>query len=110
MGCSTPETLAQPLAAQKVALTQDTPVRTLKPVPALGLVTIDQLVPFHVSIRVRKTLPLSHWPTAVQLLGLTHETPLSWFNSPLASGLVTIVQLVPFHVSMSVWVPPPLPA
>jgi hypothetical protein len=65
----------------------------------LGLVTIDQLVPFQCSTNVEELLLV---PTAKQLVVLGHDTPL---RTAELLGLVTIDQLVPFQCSTNVFVP-----
>src|SRR5207247_9818879 len=61
-----------PTAVQELDETQATPKRKSGLVPRLGLGTIDQLVPFQVSIRV--WAPLFIEPTAVQKLNEAQET------------------------------------
>jgi hypothetical protein len=98
-----------PTAVQAVAELHDTPLRTLYVAPGeLGLVWIDQLVPFHRSAKVT-TLPARLWkyPTAIQAVGDVHDTALSWPDvAPVGLGVGCIVQLVPFHRSANVpWWP-----
>ncbi len=70
----------------------------------LGLVTIDQLVPFHRSISAR--LPFRKAPTAKQSVALTHETPCRFASGdPLGSVVGTIDQLPATLRSISVRVP-----
>ena len=95
-----------PTAAQNAAVTQETPNRKLTwPVPGLGLGTIDQAVPFQVSISVRYDDRLlgdaADHPTAVQALADTQETPCS-SSRPALLGLGTIDQAVPFQRSTRV--------
>jgi hypothetical protein len=59
-----------------------------------GLGAIDQLLPFHCSIR--------SVPTAKQLVVLAHDTPLSaLLLGAERFGLATIDQLAPSHCSIS---------
>ena len=58
-------------AVQAAADTHDTPLSQL-PGLAWGLVTTDQLVPFHFSMSAFGTLP--SLPTAVQAAADTHDT------------------------------------
>jgi hypothetical protein len=62
----------------------------------LGVVWIDQLVPFHCSASV----PVLELPTAVHAVLDVHDTPES--GAPDGLGVVWIDQLVPFHCSASV--------
>jgi hypothetical protein len=66
-----------------------------------GLVTIDQVVPFH-----RSTNVVVDWyafePTAKQLVALVHDTPRSVGSPCSGFGLPTIDQVVPFHRSINV--------
>src|SRR6202043_2303081 len=73
----------------------------------LGVVTIDQALPFQCSASVRFGPSLT--PTAQQSEALTHATPRSWFAvSGLGLGVVTIDQALPFQCSASVSATKPL--
>jgi hypothetical protein len=88
-----------PTAKQLVVLAHATPYRMTAFVPVgLGLVTIDQLVPFQCSTNVLVPEPLDEKPTAKQLVVLGHETPYKTTKfAPVGWGLATIDQLVPFQ-------------
>ena len=77
----------------------------LWPAPgALGLATIDQVVPFHCSANVTRSEPLNARPAAVQSVVVGHETLLRMLQrAPAAFGLATIDQVVPFHCSTKVF-------
>src|SRR5580658_5355312 len=78
------------------------PVRKFWYTLRLGLGVIDQLVPFHDSMRV----PPLYQPAVSHDMDDTHEIPLR--ESPLPSlGLGVMLQLVPFHDSIRV--PPSVP-
>jgi hypothetical protein len=84
-------------------LGHDTPLRLLLVAPfGLGLVTIDQLVPFQCSTNVLVVEPVVELPTAKQLVVLRHATPLKLAAESLGLGLATIDQLVPFQCSTNV--------
>jgi hypothetical protein len=87
----------------------DTPSRTLSCEGTLGLGTIDQFVPFHISTSVWRLVPLLSSPTAAQAEGPAHETAVRSLSSEEeVFGLGTIDQWVPFHISTSVWRMAPL--
>src|SRR5207302_341629 len=85
-----------------------TPLRLLSPQPGglgLGLGTIDQLMPFHRSMRgtTAPELLAMETPTAKQLVVPVHDTPYSaLYLAPGGLRLGTIDQLVPLHRSTSV--------
>ena len=93
-----------PTAMQLVGLTHDTPLRIVDVAPTgLGLGTIDQLVPFHRSIKVFVVVLVEYEPTAKQLEGVAHDTPFN-FATMLAgstAGLGSTDQAVPFQRSKS---------
>ena len=86
-----------------MAAGQVTPLKTVPVDPeGVGLVTIDQLVPFQRSITVTVFAAVVADPTAKQFVVLVHATPLK--TVPVAAagfGLATTDQLVPFHRSTS---------
>ena len=98
----TPLTVASPTARQFVVLVHATPLRTVLPEPVgLGLLTIDQAVPFHRSTSDEPLLLFV--PTASQFVVLGHATPLRIApKEPLGFGLLTIDHAVPFHRSTNV--------
>jgi len=108
----TPAPFAYPTAVQALADVQDTAKRSLFVAPlGLGVVGMDQLVPFHVSASVTSPAPALENPTAVQAVDEMHETPSSSLAvAPLGSGVVWIAQLVPFHRSTRVRSVPLVPA
>jgi hypothetical protein len=99
---------AVPTATQKVVETQDTPLRSWPFVLGLGLGTIDQVVPSHISTRVisvrwgGKPSGVTASPTATQKLVETQDTPLRLFLIVPGLGLGTTDQVVPSHVSTRV--------
>src|SRR5664279_155130 len=94
--------LDNPTAVQAVLDVHDTPPRLLPVVPVgLGVVWIDQLVPFQRAANVT-LVPELLWscPTAVQLVLDVHDTPLRLLEvAPVGLGVVWTDQLVPFHRS-----------
>jgi hypothetical protein len=97
--------LEDPTAVQAVLDVHDTPMTPLPVVPVgLGVVWIDQLVPFHCSANVTSGLEPVLDPTAVQAVLDVHDTPLRLLLSvaPVGLGVVWIDQLVPFHRSANV--------
>ena len=84
-----------PTVVQLEELVHEMPLRieSLAPV-TFGLGTVDQVVPFHDSMKVESEPPT--YPTAVQLFALGHETP--WRNIPSERFCVTD-QAVPFQDS-----------
>jgi hypothetical protein len=85
---------------QKTVLRQDTPLNSASPGAArFGVVTTDQVVPFHSSTRGAK--PETVWlPTAVQNVGLVHETPVMLApDDPAGMAAGTTAQAVPFQCS-----------
>jgi hypothetical protein len=102
-----------PTAVHFVAETQDTPLRALPIPPGLGLGTTDQVVPSHVSTRVRlveKELSSLREPTAVHMVVERQDTPLRRLANVLGLGLGSTDHVVPSTppVSMRVWAGPPL--
>jgi hypothetical protein len=89
-----------PTAVQAVLDMHDTPLRVLLVVPVgLGVVWIDQLVPFQPSANVTSGPdPMLDHPTAVQAVLDVHDTELRLLYST-GGGVVWIDQLVPFHRS-----------
>ena len=72
----------------------------------LGVVWMDQLVPFHLSASVVVLVPLTY-PTAMHPVAV-HETPANWGDPPPPGlGVVCTVQVEPFHASASVVCTPP---
>ena len=74
--------------------------------PALGLATIVQVLPFQDSTNVRP-LRWRQSPTALHEVADTHDTPFSWLSlvstlGIVLFGLATIVQVLPFHDSIKV--------
>ena len=63
-----------PVATQKDTETHDTEDRTLLSVLGLGLVTVDQTLPFHCSTNVRSNELLFWMPVATQKDTETHDT------------------------------------
>jgi hypothetical protein len=90
-----------PTAVQAVAEVQDTPSRLLEMLPALGLGTTDQLVPFQDSISVWYGLP-PVLPVAVQVVAEVQDTPERVSPVLAGLGLGTTDQLVPFQDSARV--------
>jgi hypothetical protein len=68
----------------------------------LGLGVIDHVVPFQVSIKVTRLVPLNALPTAKQLVALAHETPARLFARAPEFGVGATDQVVPCTVSASV--------
>jgi hypothetical protein len=97
-----------PTAMQELSDVQATAANELLFVPSSGLETIDQVVPFHISVKVLTMLLLLlvDDPTAMQESSDVHATPDNELLSVPTSGLETIDQAVPFHVSISVWLTP----
>ena len=97
-------TLKLPTAVQAEAAVHETPVSSFDWVSLVfGLGTIDQVTPFHCSMRVFGVLPTLKVPTAVQAEAAEHETPVRSFDwVSLVFGLGTIDQVTPFHCSTSV--------
>ena len=96
---------------QLVRLTHDTEERPLAVAPVgLGVVWMDQAVPFHTSANVTATPePLAWRPTASQLVGLTHDTPDSKLvSAPGGLGVTCTPQAAPFHTSANVTATPEL--
>ena len=84
-----------------MVLAHDTPTKKLELV-GLGLLTIDQVVPFHCSTR-ESSRESPKEPTAKQLAAFAHDTPKKMLVAlPEPLGLATIDQLVPFHCSTNV--------
>jgi hypothetical protein len=95
-----------PTAKQLVVLAHETPFRTLMAMPVgLGLVTMDQVLPFHCSTSVFPSDEESAYlPTAKQLVVVRHDTPFSTLSvAPTGLGLGTTDQRVPFQRSISVF-------
>lgn len=94
---------AEPTAMHSEAEGHEIAVRSLfTAVLVLGLGTIDQLVPFHCSIRVWLSRAPAE-PTAMQDVGEVHETPWSTPRFPPETpvlGLGETDQADPFHCSM----------
>ena len=91
----------QPTAVHPVALVQDTPDSMLErtntsPGFGLGVVWIDQAVPFQRSARGPPWL----CPTAVQALGEVQDNP-SRAPPPVEVAVGWITHAVPFHLSAS---------
>jgi hypothetical protein len=84
--------------------THDTPLRRLNGTEAVlgsGLDTTDQVVPSHISTRVKLSdveVPRA-MPTATQKLVERQDTPLRGLPSVLGLGLGTTDQVVPSHIS-----------
>jgi membrane-associated phospholipid phosphatase len=71
--------------------------------PALGLVTMLQLLPFQCSVRVWGVLAASwNWPTAHTSFADTAVTALSRLDPVPLFGLGTTAQLLPFQCSINV--------
>ena len=67
-----------PTAQQSPAVGQATPVRAWKPYSGLGLVSPDQLDPFHPSVSTSaSSSPEPREPTAWHALAAAHATALS---------------------------------
>jgi hypothetical protein len=108
---SVPSSLMKlPTAQQLVTLVQATPYRKFCwPGSESGELTTAHVVPFHLRMRVWKTLPLSKYPTAEHSELDAHATLFSVlvFNVDVL-GEAAIAQAVPFHRSTKVcWTPPP---
>lgn len=100
-----------PTAQQSEVLTQATPSRRLVGELVLGVVTMDQALPFQCSARVssEEPLPLSAVPTAQQSELLTQPTPMrSLASEGLVLGVVTKDQALPFQCWATLWTVPPL--
>src|SRR5439155_7564474 len=91
------ESVYSPTASQLDVLGHDTPLRTGDVAPlGLGLVTIDQLVPFQRSTNVLFAELVEYSPTASQLVVLGHDTPVRTGPvAPVAVGRATTEQLDP---------------
>jgi hypothetical protein len=102
---------AKPTAEQVVGLKQSTPSTKLASLAEeLGVATIVQAVPFHVSASDWDVPDAFVSPTAWQNTAPAHDTALNSAESPLGRvpfGLVTMVHAVPFHISVSVTVEVP---
>src|SRR6476646_9984222 len=93
-----------PTAMQLVALTHETPLRIDEVAPGgFGLGTIDQLPPFHRSIKVLVVVLVEYEPTAKQLMVLAQDTPFNVATKFAGSmtGLGWVDQAVPFQRSRS---------
>ena len=82
---------ASPRIQQAQAEDPDPASRRSWPEPGRGLLTTDQVVPFHDSINV---FPLPSSPTALQEAVDTHDTPNS---RPVTFGLAGRDQVLPFQ-------------
>ena len=72
-----PPNVKLPTAAQNEGPKHETPVSSFDgdpTAPELGLGTIDQLEPFHISTRVSEWVGDCQTPTAIQVVGPVHET------------------------------------
>ncbi len=74
----------------------------------LGLVTVDQTLPFQCSTNVRSNEPLFWVPVATQKDTETHDTEYRALSLVLGLGLVTVDQTLPFHCSTNVRYAEPL--
>ena len=97
-----------PVATQNDTETHDTEYRTLPMVLGLGLVTVDQTLPFHCSTNVRLFEPLFWVPVATQKDTETHDTEFRELLVVPGLGLVTVDQTLPFHCSTNVGSAEPL--
>lgn len=100
-----------PTAQQSEVLTQATPSRRLVCELVLGVVTMDQALPFQCSARVssEEPLPLSAVPTAQQSELLAQLTPMrSLVCEGLVLGVVTMDHTLPFQCWATLWTVPPL--
>jgi hypothetical protein len=100
-----------PMPTQLDELVQDTPYRASDPFSS-GVVSIDQLVPFHNSTSIcdvghestpemttHSTVP----PTAIQLLELVHDTLRKEFSLYSGTAVDIIDQVAPFQDSARSW-------
>jgi hypothetical protein len=90
-----------PLASQAFAVVQET-LRSSENVDdaGLGVVSIDQVVPFQRSAKVVVVEPLRDQPTAVQAEVEVQETPEKpAVDAPWGFGAVTVDQVEPFQRS-----------
>jgi hypothetical protein len=101
-----------PTAVHELIETHDTPKRSLigsEAVLGSGLGATDQVVPSHISTRVRgcvETEPLATAvPAATQKLVETHDTPLRRLPLVPGLGLGATDQVAPSHISTRVPLP-----
>src|SRR6202035_2490116 len=100
-----------PTAVHALAELHDTPLSALvRAAFGLGVVWIDQLVPFQPSATVAALAASEpEDPTAVHALAELHDTPFITLNcAPFGLGVDWIDQLVPFQRSANVTAAPPL--
>jgi hypothetical protein len=102
--CIPLELVVVPTAAHDGAVVHDTPLRFVLSAPdRLGVVWIDQLMPFQPSASVScVTLEEAVSPTPSHELADVHETARTSLTClPATPGAAWVVQVVPFHCSMS---------
>jgi hypothetical protein len=73
-----------------------------KPVPALGLDTIDHAVPFQDITNVVSKFMLPEYPTAMQFDAVVHDTDISLLLEPPPLGLDTVDHVDPSHTIANV--------